>query len=212
MKTWFLVLFIISVSTSSLAQNTHGWFSLSGLWGQGETGIVFKHKLVSYFLRYSFVLDWTEQDFTYHQVAPAVEYGPYSFGLRYRCQLNQNEYTPYLSYFKPFYFKYPISIYNEAEYRINSVIKDNYCRTRHIVTLYAPKIFQEKYFVKPYVAIDSFVDWDEMVFEKNRLNFGYFIVINHMQARAYVIPWSNGVKEEEWNDKNRFGASIAYSW
>lgn len=189
------------------------WMSLSSLWGQGGTGVSYKDSPYIYNLRYNFVWDWSDREFQYHQIAPSIDLKDYTVGFKYRYQLEQYEYTPFVGYFYRLKTYLPVSLYSEVEYRIDSVVKDeNYVRSRHIFSIYAPKTFQKKYFIRPYIAWDSFVDWDEADFEKNRLNIGYFMAVKKIKARIYVIPWSNGIEEQEWDDRSSFGASMTYLW
>ncbi|MFA7219146.1 MAG: hypothetical protein WC119_01295 [Synergistaceae bacterium] len=217
-KFLFVLVFFSIIYCSTSAEEisklkVRPWVSLSSLWGQGGAGIKAMDKNgIEYVIPYSFVWDF-EEDFTYHEISPYIGYDSYRIGLKYRRQLHQDEYSPFVGYFVPFRFHNPITIYNEAEYRMNSVVKDSdYFRTRHIFTVYASDEFREKYFIRPYVSLDSFIDWEEIRDEKIRLSFGYFLYFERVTARVYFTPWSNGTKEREWDDQNNFGASVTYKW
>jgi len=173
-KVRWMVLLLILLAIPAFAE-IRPWVSLSGFWGQGNAGVGYKDKSTKYILKYDYVYDLDDRDFTYHQVTPYIDCGRYSYGVKYRHQLSQDEYAPVVAYFHPWYHKYPLSLYNEVEYRINSVVKGHdYFRSRHIFTIYAPKLFQNRYSIKPYVAVDTFLDWEEAILEKTRLNVGYF--------------------------------------
>ena len=208
-----LILFVSLYSKADeIKSEIHPWVSASGIWGQGGAGVAYK-KTNIYSLRYDFVLDWQSTSFSYHQITPSIDIKNYTIGFKYINQLSQDEYTPYIGHFKPFYFKYPVTIYNEAEYRINSVAKDeDYVRTRHIVTLYESDKFLEKYYIRPYVSIDSCIDWYDDKFEKNRLSVGYFFNVGKFKIRVYAFIWSNGIKEKEWDDRSKFGATALYEF
>jgi len=208
-----ILLVSIMVASTSNASNFRPWLSFSTLWGQGGTGIVHEDVEFRKSLTYEFVWDWEEEEFTYHQITSAIDYRAHTVGFKYRYQLSKSEYAPYVGYFIPIECEFPISIYNEAEYRINSVVKDtDYLRTRHIFSVYAPREFKEKYILWPYIALDTFIDWQEFEIEKIRLNMGYFMTINRIRARVYIIPWSGGIKEEEWDDNSKIGATATYNW
>jgi hypothetical protein len=190
------------------------WFALSTLWGQGGLGLQVHNPSRQYGIRYNFVANWLDDfNFTYHEVALSTRADNTTFGIKYRHQLSKDEWTPYVGYFIPIRTKVPMSIYNEAEYRFNSVVKDgDYLRTRNILTVYAPKWVEEAILLKPYVALDAFMDWEEADYEKLRLNVGYFIHMEKATARIYFIPWSDGIEEEEWDDQSSFGATLIYHW
>jgi hypothetical protein len=210
-----VAIFIISLTMAEEASiKVHPWFALSTLWGQGGTGLQIQDiSLREYGVRYNFVVNWYYFDFTYHEVDLFTRKEKFTLGIRYRCQLSQDEYTPYIGYFIPLRINIPMSIYNEAEYRFNSVVKDeDYLRTRHIFTVYIPYWVQEKIFLRPYIALDSFIDWDEIDYEKLKLNIGYFINFDNATARIYFIPWSDGVEEQEWDDQRSIGATLTYHW
>ena len=190
------------------------WASLSTLWGQGGVGLQLQNSpLRQWNLSYNFVADWLDgADFTYHEVALSVRQKNATLGMKYRHQLSQDEWTPFVAYFIPFEkLVLPMSIYNEAEYRFNSAFKPNdYLRTRHVFTIYAPNWFHKKFYLRPYVAFDAFWDWDDVEYEKLRLSVGYFIYLKQATVRAYYIPWSTGIEEENWDDKHSFGASVTF--
>lgn len=193
----------------------HPWFALSTLWGQGNVGTQVNHYEKIYGVSYNFVSGWLNWDFSYHEVAVYTIRDQWTFGGKYRRQLSQDEVAPYTAYFIPLKDRYftPMSIYNEAEYRINSVVKDgDYVRTRHIFTMYAPDSWIEAIYMKPYAALDGFMDWEDVEREKMRLNIGYFIPLKKAVARVYFIPWNDGIREEEWDDRARIGATLIYKW
>jgi len=209
-KNKAICLLLILFAARNVLSDIHPWFALSSLWGQGSTGISFYESPFIYSLKYDFV--YNKDGFTYHELVPCVVFDECTFGIKYRWQLNQHEYTPYAGYFLQFkYLTIPTSLYNELEYRMNSVVKDSdYFRSRHILTFYAP--VKKGCIFRPYFAIDSFVDFDDVIIEKTRLNLGYFIHLKRCTVRAYFIPVAYGRKEEEWDDDNSFGASLTYKW
>lgn len=211
-----IIISILLTASTTMAGVIRPWLSLSSLWGQGSSGVAYKESpqnTLEYHFMYDFVWDWYVKDFTYHEVAPSVRVDRYTFGYKYRHQLSQDEHAPFVGYFHPFYFKYPVSIYNELEYRINSVVKEKeYFRTRHVFALYASKDFVNKHEIKPYIATDLFLDWEDIQREKIRLSVGYFMTMDRMTARVYITPWTDGIKEEEWDDNSRLGASVTYKW
>jgi len=206
-----IICFILLLfTTTNVLSSIHPWFALSTLWGQGSAGLSYDKDPYVYSLNYNFV--YGSEGFTYHELAPHILFDKYTLGIKYRWQLDQDEYAPYIGYFLPFKdFVIPISLYNELEYRIDSVVKDyDYYRSRHILAFYAP-INDESIF-RPYFAIDSFVNLSSKDFEKTRLNLGYFIYLKSCTVRVYFIPVADGNKEEEWDDSNSFGASVIYKW
>ena len=189
------------------------WFALSTLWGQGGLGVGYKPNQFTYNLNYNFVANWALMEFTYHEVDLNSAYDNYKIGIKYRNQLSNNEISPYVGYFMPFGNKMlPLSVYNEVEYRIHSLVKDDYFRSRHIFSIYANNYIVDKIFIRPYIAFDAYIDLEEFRREKNRLNVGYFIEFKNASVRVYYIPWSVGIKEKEWDDQNSFGASLTYRW
>jgi len=214
---YILVVFIMITTAINVSAETelHPWFALSTIWGQGNAGINMGQEKVTYGLSYNFVAKWFDWDFTYHEVALYRKYDDWTLGFKYRHQLSQDEWTPYAGYFLPLrdQFFTPMSLYNEVEYRINSVVKEgDYVRTRHIYTMYAPKSWVDVIYLKPYVALDAFIDWEDVRREKVRLNVGYFINLKRAVARIYCIPWSKGIQEEEWDDQVNIGATLIYKW
>jgi hypothetical protein len=203
-------LILLLFTTTNVLSNIHPWFALSSLWGQGSAGLSYYDDPIIYTLKYDFV--YGSEGFTYHEVAPYMIFDKYSWGIRYRWQLDQDEYAPYVGYFLQFKdLAVPISLYNELEYRINSVVKSyDYYRSRHILTFYAP--LEDDDIFRPYFAIDSFINLSSKDFEKTRLNLGYFIYLKSCTVRVYFIPVTYGNKEEEWDDDNSFGASVIYKW
>lgn len=199
-----------SKNTSS---NCRPWFALSTLWGQGGLGISYKPTSITFSLNYNFVANWALMEFTYHEVDLNSAYDDYKIGIKYRNQLSNNEISPYVGYFMPFNNKMlPLSVYNEVEYRMHSLVKDDYFRSRHIFSIYANNYIVDKIFIRPYIAFDAYIDLDDFRREKNRLNVGYFIDFKNVSVRVYYIPWSVGIKEQEWDDQNSFGASLTYRW
>lgn len=208
------ILFLYLIACSIHASEINPWVSLSTLWGQGDLGIALKPDENAYILSYNFVWEWDDKDFTYHEVGLAWRKDRLTLGSRYRRQLSQDEYAPYVSYFIPIRQYYlPMSLYNELEYRVNSVVKEqDYLRTRNIFSLYSPKDVEEKLGIRPYVSYDLFMDWDESEYEKMRAMIGYFIYLEKAVVRVYYIPWSRGISEESWDDNASFGATVIYRW
>lgn len=202
------------ISNYGSISNIKPWIAISTLWGQGNAGAIVKQKANKHYgLSYNFVSDWSEFDFTYHEVALFTSYDRSKIGMKYRHQRSQTEWTPYVSYFISSNKALPVSLYNELEYRHNSIVKSNdYVRTRHIASIYVPKWIENKIYIRPYAALDFYMDWDDVRYEKMRLNIGYFLKIERTSLRVYFLPWSKGKKEESWNDKNTIGASLIYNF
>jgi len=217
-KRLFVILIVFIMATINVAygqssNNFHPWVALSTLWGQGGLGIGYKPTDLTYNLNYNFVANWASMEFTYNEVDLNWDYDRYKSGIKYRNQLSNDEISPYAGYLIPFNNKIlPLSIYNEVEYRIHSLAKDDYFRSRHVFSLYANNYIVDKIFIRPYIAFDAYIELDEFRREKNRLNIGYFINLKKAIVRVYYIPWSMGVKDQEWDDQNSFGASLTYRW
>ena len=206
-------IFMIMMLTLLLGAKTRPWISLSSLWGQGGAGITSRQESYTLNLKYYFVLDWKEPEITYHEISKSIDYEDFTLGFKYRYQLSKDEYTPFLGYFYQKRYKYPFTFYSEAEYRINSIVNDSdYLRTRHIATIYATDTFCKRYSLRPYVSLDSFVDWSDASVEKVRLNIGYFMNFEKVKVRVYFLPWTWGEKEEEWDDNSWVGATVQYLW
>jgi hypothetical protein len=192
--------------------NIRPFVSLSSLWGQGSTGINYLNNELIYSAIYEFVYN-LDDGFTYHENTLSLRRNNATGGIRYRRQLHQDEFAPFISYFMLLMNKpLPISLYNDAEYRFNPILKDDYLRSRHILSFYTPYHIEEKFNVRPYIAFDYFFDWDYLDTEKIRLNLGYFLFLEKITARVYYIPWTYGRKENSWDDKSNMGASVSYRW
>ena len=214
------VIIILTMLTATVNAETNNvkrilpWIGLSSIWGQGNSGVALKESEdLTYFLRYNFVWQWDEAEFSYHQVAPSIDYEDLSLGTRYRWQNDQGEISPFVGYFNQWHTKYPTTLYNEIEYRFNPVISnDDYMRTRTMLTFYATKAFYRKHNLRPYIMADIFTNWREPEIEKTRLIVGYIMRVGRLKGTIYVIPLRDGAKEEEWKDQSRFGASAIISF
>ena len=199
---------ITAYATTNETENVHPWVALSSLWGQGNAGLAYSQKPITYFMRYDFVWKWSENEFTYHEVGLSSEYKDTTIGSRYRWQLDQDEVAPYIGHFDQWRLQYPITLYNEAEYRFNPAISgEDYARTRTLLMLYASNAFYKEHSVRPYVALDVFANWRDVEVEKTRFLMGYIMRIGRFSGTVYVIPWRDGIKEEEWKDVSFIGAS-----
>jgi hypothetical protein len=203
-----LILFLII--SSSVFGEIHPWVSIAGIWGQGGAGLSINKK---HFINYYYVFDWDDKTIDYQEINLFNRINNFTYGLKFKSQLESIEYAPYAGYFYQYNSKFPITLYNEIEYRINpSFYEEDYIRTRHILAIYATDDFYKKSGVRPFFAFDSLYKWDTLEFEQNRIQIGYFMYVNKMSVRFYFIPWREGATELSWDDQNNFGVSIQYNF
>lgn len=209
MRKTILILTLITLNALISEAQIRPYISLSSVWGDGGAGLVYKRDDIRYNFNYNFVLEG--RDIVYQQFQLSTDFKDYGGGIRLRKQFRQDEYAPFV--YRVFHLDthYPFSIYNELEYRVNNAIYErDYIRTKNVFVLYASDDFKDKFFLRPYAAVDNFINWDDVDIEKVRFHIGYLISLYNMVVRAYYIPWTYGVKEKEWDDRNSFGASISY--
>lgn len=211
MKVIFIIVLQLFFVSSGIAQ-VRPFIALSSLWGQGSLGVNYLSNQLLYSAMYEFVYDLND-GFTYHENTLSLRNKNITIGARYRRQLSQDEFAPFTSYFMQLNRKYvPITLYNDFEYRVNHALRDDYFRSRHILSFYAPDKLEESFNFRPYLAFDYFFDWNDFDTEKIRLNLGYFLFLEKVTARVYYIPWTYGIKENSWDDRNSIGASVSYRW
>ncbi|MDP8254089.1 MAG: DUF2490 domain-containing protein [Candidatus Kaelpia aquatica] len=92
------------------------------------------------------------------------------------------------------------------EYK-NKEGSDNYWRYRNKITVKIP-IKLTNLEIQPYIADEIFYDFDEEIFNKNRLYAGFnFRLFKHLKVETFYL-WQNSKNSSGWSDICALGAKL----
>ncbi len=201
-----LVVFSFCSFGQDKAGDIHGWVSASTLWGQGNAGLnlkVFNEDIV---LSDSFVFDWDKNEISYNETEVSISSKNHIYGVRGRWDKEYFEPSPFVGHILKIKTAFPVSFYNEIEYRDR--LESDYFRSSHTLTVVYPYGFFGEKAIKPFVANSTFINVNSIEFEKNRIYFVYFLNLVKYNCMVYYIPKVYGDVGKEWDDTNKFGASV----
>lgn len=201
-------------AADSFFDNTHGWISMASLWGQGGAGLSYRTENFVYSLSDFFMYDISEGEMEYNEVELLRRHDNVFEGIRLRYQMEDYEIAPFIGRHDYFSKKdgwiVPFSLHNELEWRQSPYDEDSYLRSQHGFTVFSPKKFFGDNELTPFASIVSYVNWEDVEFEKTRVYVGYSMKVSKYKFSLYYIPWRDGKLEKEWDDQMSFGASIKY--